>query len=316
MSALIRAYDIAAGGAATAIGPEDLPSPPAEGHWRWLHLNRTEPDVEALLKATGLPAAVSEAMLVEDTRPRAWTQNGRLLLVLRGVNLNAEIGDDPLISVRLCIADRTVITCRKFQFRAISDLVARCEAGDAPVGVAAFVADLIDGLSRRFATRITDLEGQLEAIEADRGTDREHRLAVLRRELVPLGRFMAPQREALTRLQTLPAGWSSAEDGAILADAENEFQRLIEHLQEVEQRADLLRDELMAEAAQAQASNTYVITILAALFVPLSFITGLLGMNVAGIPGTETPYAFALVVALMAAGFAGGLAVLKWRGWL
>ena len=73
---------------------------------------------------------------------------------------------------------------------------------------------------------------------------------------------------------------------------------------------------LLAETAATQARNTYLISILAALFVPLSFITGLLGMNVAGIPGAETPYAFALVVGLMAAVFVAGLAVLRWRGWI
>jgi zinc transporter len=101
-----------------------------------------------------------------------------------------------------------------------------------------------------------------------------------------------------------------------MADAENEFMRLIEHLREIAERASLLKEELLAESAAVQTRNTYLISILAALFVPLSFVTGLLGMNVAGIPGAETPHAFALVVAMMAGIFFAGLAVLKWRGWL
>ena len=65
-----------------------------------------------------------------------------------------------------------------------------------------------------------------------------------------------------------------------------------------------------------QARHTYLITILAALFVPLSFITGLLGMNVAGIPGADTPYAFLLVLLLMGGSFVAGIGLLKWRGWI
>ncbi|MDF1791131.1 MAG: CorA family divalent cation transporter [Thalassobaculaceae bacterium] len=316
MTALICAYDITSDRAAVPVPAEHLTGPIPDGAWRWVHLLRTEPDVEETLGALGLPEATVEAMTVEETRPRTWTQGPRTLLVLRGVNLNEDVGEHPLISLRLCLSERMVVTCRKFRFRALEDLVNRCDTGDAPPTPAAFVVDLVDGLSIRFANRIVDLDDMLEAIEDEDGHDREERLTVLRRDLVPLGRFMAPQREALHRLSSTPPAWVSASDREAMADTENEFTRLIEHLRELEVRALLLKEELASETAAIQARNTYLISILAALFVPLSFITGLLGMNVAGIPGADTPYAFALVVALMAAGFFAGVGILKWRGWI
>lgn len=316
MTALIRAYNITPDGSARSINRERLTSPVPDGAWRWVHLLRTEPDVEQTLGEIGLPTPVVDALLVEETRPRAWMQSGHTLTILRGINLNEDIGDHPLIALRLCVADRMVVTCRKFRFRALEDLVNRCEAGDAPPSAAAFVTDLADGLSLRFAARIIDLEARLETIEDGAEGDREDSLTALRRDLLPLARFMAPQREALNRLASLSQGWATEADRAAIADSENEFQRLIEHLREVESQAALLRDDLAADTAATQARNTYMITIIAALFVPLSFVTGLLGMNVAGIPGADTPYAFALVVGLMAGGFLGGLGILKWRGWL
>jgi zinc transporter len=39
--------------------------------------------------------------------------------------------------------------------------------------------------------------------------------------------------------------------------------------------------------------NTYLFTVLAVIFLPTSFLTGLLGVNVGGIPGTENTLAFA-----------------------
>lgn len=316
MTALIRAYDIAPDGLAEALTAERLTDAVPDGKWRWVHLLRTEPDVAAILSGLGLPAAASEALLVEETRPRAWKQTGHTLVILRGINLNEEVGEHPLIALRLCVADRMIITCRKFRFRALEDLVNRCEAGDAPPSPASFVVDLVNGLSSRFATRILDLEERLEAIEDGSNGDREDALTALRRDLLPLARFMQPQREALNRLGPLSQSWAADTDRVELEEAENEFQRLIEHLREVESQALLLKEDMAADTAATQARNTYMITIIAALFVPLSFITGLLGMNVAGIPGAETPYAFALVVLMMAACFVGGLGILKWRGWL
>lgn len=51
----------------------------------------------------------------------------------------------------------------------------------------------------------------------------------------------------------------------------------------------------------------YVLSVVAAIFLPLGFVTGLLGINVGGIPGTEWPWSFTVVcVALLV--MAGGLA--------
>lgn len=316
MTALICAYDISSDGSARRLTDGLIASPLPDGVWRWVNLMRTEPDAAEILASLGLSQTAIDPLLVEETRPRAWTLGDRTLMVLRGINLNEDLGGHPLIALRLSVSKRMVITCRKLHFMALQDLVDRCESGNAPPSPAAFVIDLIEGLSERFAARIAELDACLESIESHQAEAREDALSALRRDLLPLVRFMLPQREALSRLRHLCGDWAEAVDLADIDDVENEFLRLIEHLREVEGQATLLREELLAETAATQARNTYLISILAALFVPLSFVTGLLGMNVAGIPGADAPYAFALVVGLMAAGFVAGIAVLRWRHWI
>jgi zinc transporter len=44
----------------------------------------------------------------------------------------------------------------------------------------------------------------------------------------------------------------------------------------------------------------YWLSIVATVFLPIGFVTGLLGVNVGGIPGAETPWAFAGLVAALA----------------
>ena len=66
--------------------------------------------------------------------------------------------------------------------------------------------------------------------------------------------------------------------------------------------------------------NLYLISIIAAIFLPLGFLTGLLGINVGGIPGTDVTWAFWAVCALLAAlGALGwwllGLALLARAAW-
>ncbi len=47
--------------------------------------------------------------------------------------------------------------------------------------------------------------------------------------------------------------------------------------------------------------NMYVLSVIAGVFLPLGFVTGLLGVNVDGIPGDETPWAFAALCGPMLA---------------
>ena len=51
--------------------------------------------------------------------------------------------------------------------------------------------------------------------------------------------------------------------------------------------------------AERMNRNMYVLTIVAAIFLPLGLLTGLLGINVGGIPGSDNPLAFLIVCALI-----------------
>ena len=63
----------------------------------------------------------------------------------------------------------------------------------------------------------------------------------------------------------------------------------------------ILADEINNMMSAATHRRAYQISILAFLFLPATFLTGLLGVNLAGIPGAEHPYAFAVFCTLVAA---------------
>ena len=72
----------------------------------------------------------------------------------------------------------------------------------------------------------------------------------------------------------------------------------------------------MNRIAQEQNARMYLLSVVAAIFLPLTFVTGLLGMNVAGLPGTENPNGFLFSAAVMISlGIALGL-YFKWKKWI
>ena len=72
----------------------------------------------------------------------------------------------------------------------------------------------------------------------------------------------------------------------------------------------------MDSRAEAMNRQMLLLSIVTAVFLPLGLITGLLGINVGGIPGTASPYAFWIVCTILLALGALLLALFRRLGWL
>lgn len=87
-----------------------------------------------------------------------------------------------------------------------------------------------------------------------------------------------------------------------LHENQDRLTRYVEDLDAVRERAQIVKDELANALTNKMNRNTYVLSIVAAIFLPLGFLTGLLGINVGGIPGVDNDAAF-WVVSATCAGF-------------
>jgi len=77
-----------------------------------------------------------------------------------------------------------------------------------------------------------------------------------------------------------------------------------------------LHEELLSRIAQEQNSRMYVLSIVAAIFLPLTFVTGLLGMNVGGLPGLDNPKGFVVSMVVMVVLGAALLGYFRHKKWL
>jgi zinc transporter len=92
-------------------------------------------------------------------------------------------------------------------------------------------------------------------------------------------------------LTELPS-WFGELDRLRLREIYDRQVRLVEDLDSVRERLGVIHEELVSRLSDQLNKRMYVLSIVAALFLPLSFLTGLLGINVAGIPGEDYPHAF------------------------
>jgi zinc transporter len=78
----------------------------------------------------------------------------------------------------------------------------------------------------------------------------------------------------------------------------------------------VLQEELLSQIAQQQNARMYVLSVVAAIFLPLTFVTGLLGMNVGGLPGIDSPTGFLRSLVVMVVAAVGLLVFFRWKKWL
>ena len=112
---------------------------------------------------------------------------------------------------------------------------------------------------------------------------------------------------------TAEVSWLDENDRARLLDLIHDITRHVEDLDGVRERAIIIQDEISNQLSEQMNRTMYHLSVIAAVFLPLGFITGLLSMNLIGvpIPGSRSPWAFLVVCILLA--LVGGVAVLIFR---
>lgn len=287
---------------------------------RWYHLDYSQPDAAAVLTGLGLEAPLIEALIRPDSRPRTLDLPGGVLVILRGVNTNPGADPEDMVSLRLWIEPERLISVRQYRLLSVQDLREELLAQRGPQSIPELVVRLIQRLADRIAGCVDAIEDQVEAFEEAlaSGISAELRtgISALRRQTAKVRRFLAPQREALEALARLARDRLGEVQAANLREQSDRIARYVEDLDLVRERAVVLHEELLNRNAEQQNARMYLLAIVTAIFLPITFITGLFGMNVAGLPGTEDTHAFEIVVLVMLASLITVVIWMKRRHWL
>jgi zinc transporter len=270
----------------------------------WVHLDRNVQESQDWFRQdAGLDPLVCEALLAEETRPRCTPVGSGALVILRGVNLNPGAEPDDMVSIRIWADEHRIISLRHRPLQATRDLVEMIQAGHGPKGPGEFLASLAGRLSDRMAPVLANLDEVIDALEEQVVETQSYQLrtqlGAMRRQAITLRRYIGPQREAVSRLQGETLAWLGEPDRARLREVSDRITRNIEDLDALRERAAVVQEELASRLSEQMNKNMYLLSIVAAVFLPLGLLTGLLGINVGGIPGTENHWAFAIVCAAL-----------------
>ena len=318
---LICAYLIDDRGCGRALGWGEIRAWQPEQGLLGVHLDFTHAgSAQWLRDERGLAESMADALLAEDGRPRSLRQGDDWLVMLRGVNLTPGAEPEDMVALRVWLETKRIISTRRRVLQSMRDVRDAIESGRGPTSPGDFLERLVEGLVGRIDTAVEGIEGEIEQAEIEMVRDSslalQMRIAELRRRCARMRRHLGPQREALERVVRDPGGCIAAVNAAMIREVSDQMTRVLEDLDLARERAMVAHEEFVARVAQEQNSRVYLLSIVAAIFLPLSFLTGLFGMNVAGLPGMEDPRAFLLVTGIMLGLAVVALIVFRWKRWI
>ena len=272
--------------------------------WLWAHLDQSKAaSREWLSNGAGLDPLIVEALMAEETRPRLTAFTSGLLVILRGVNLNEGADPEDMIAARVWIDAKRIVTLRAGRLMAVQDVRDQIDQGEAPATPGAFLTAVAQALIRRMGPVLDGLDDAVAEIEDEVLESASQKLRAslsrLRRQAISLRRFLAPQREVLMHLHTDRSELLSDIDRTRLREVQDQLTRYLEELDSARDRAAVTQEELAGRMSEQMNKNMYVLSLVAGIFLPLGLLTGLLGINVGGIPGEGNTGAFAIVCAIL-----------------
>ena len=285
----------------------------------WIHFDDPDADALSLLKGEDIPDVAASALVATETRPRCDRIDEGAIVNLRGPAAVETDDSDRLVSVRMWVRRGRVNSVTRRPLVATEIVTRQMEAGlilDPGDLVAAFAR----AISKALDPQVAELGDELDDYESELDASSVYRLRTaitrVRSEAIAFRRFVAPNRDALDTLAKLDFDWIAEEDRLHIREAADRFARMTEELEAVRERAALLHEQITDLRGELMEQRSLVISIVAFIFLPLTFVTGLLGMNVEGIPYAGEPWAFWGVVGFC---ILIGAVVLAWflrRHWL
>ncbi|WP_372738215.1 zinc transporter ZntB [Neptunomonas sp.] len=298
------------GGAQQVIAALNYERDPSQ--LEWLHLDyKDAASIDWLRNKSGIAEVYVDALTADDPRPRSLVVGDSLLLILRGINLNSGANPEDMVSLRLWIQADRVLTLRHRRLNSVQEVADQLDAGNGPASPGELLNVILSRLLAKIGSAVGEIEDSADELEelvlSAESRELRSRLSALRRQSISLRRFIAPQRETIAQLYAEHVSWLSDEDRAHLRESADRITRYIEDLDAARDRAAVTYEELSNRLAEQMNNTMYQLSVIAAIFLPLGLLTGLLGINVGGIPGTQSSVAFTLVTLALL-----GIGVLEW----
>lgn len=289
----------------------------------WLHMCIRHRETEGYLSsAAGLDRLIAAAMVSEDTRSRLRVHGQGVMVLLKAMRLRADGVGHPedMVSMRIWIDEGRVITTREEDVDPILELAEGVAQGRGPATPGDFLCNLVEVHLAEVSEQVEMLEDGVDLIS---GLLVQHQteaacpsMASTQTAISGFLRHLGPQRAVLQSLTAAAVPALNAGHRARLEEHLNQLLRLLETLENLRDRIDILSDQVSRIQERQLNRSSYVFAVVSTIFLPLNFVTGLFGANLQGLPFADAVHGFWVLAGVCLAMSAALAAIFRWFRWL
>ncbi|MCG3689076.1 zinc transporter ZntB [Aliarcobacter butzleri] len=307
-------------GSATELKYEELNSVDTTDKILWVHFDYSTQEAKDWIRNQCNNSIVADALLADETRPRTTLLGDSLLLALRGVNLDPHSRPENMISIRLFISSNMIISTSRRTLLSVTEIIEELREGTGVKSTSEFLVELTYRMIDRMDDVIDQLQDRTDYLEENiiDMKNQEFRTEILnvRRETIILKRYLAPQKEALIKLSNEKISWIDEYKKVEIRETNDQLIRHIEELDTIRDKVILIQEELANSLSEEMNKKMYMLSIISAIFLPLTFLTGLLGINVGGIPGASNDKAFYIFTIILLLVIFSQYIIFKKKKWI
>ena len=264
----------------------------------WVHIDYANEKNQQWLKSQKLSPAVLENLLDSDTTPRYFKDRKGVLIVLRGVNALATEQDD-MIALHIWMTKNRLLTLSHRALPTIAQITKDFKSGKGPETIEDCFVELVRQMNARVEKTLVDINDEGDELEEAvigetsfrEDADLRHRLSVLRHKIVGLRRYLVPQRDMMNKLCS-EENMFNQENLQQLQEVSRDLAAIVSELDFARDHSAVTQEELDSQTNIEMSRTMYLMSLIMVVFTPLTFVTGLLGANVGGIPFNTHPWGF------------------------
>jgi zinc transporter len=240
-------------------------------------------------------------------------------IVLSLVRSDDAAGDETM-GLNIVIEAQHVTTVSFGMERTIEEAFDREVARGSAMSASRVLSSVVTALIKQLEPVLSGLADRIDLLEDAAMRDSDERIddqvVLAGQRILALRRYLAPLNYEVNYLALNPDELPGGAEPRYLRRAGEALARIVNALDGGHHRVQLMLNQLGNRDTSRLEKSMHKLTLVATVFLPLSFITGLLGINVAGIPGTHDPFAFWVVVAVLFAVAVGAMLVIRWKKWM
>lgn len=303
---------------------EDLKGPPGKGKTQWVNVVglSQEERMREIGLASGLNTLVVEDIVNTEGRPKVDEYEDHIFIVVKMLNPNAD-GKVLREHIALVLLPGQVFLYQEIETDVFGGVRQRIESHSGRIrtrGADYLFFALLDAVVDHYFLVLDTLSEKLDALELEiyqePRPDTLYKVQQLRKDVIKIRGWMAPVRELITRL-------IETESPLITKDTRLFLRDILDHTIEINETLHIQREMAfgLMEIYMSNVSNKMnevmkVLTIMASIFIPLTFLAGIYGMNFRHMPELDWEYGYYGILGLMLVIFVGMVLYFKKKGWL